>query len=121
MAENDDVNYPWVEEFRPKRIEDVIGAEHLVGKMNEFIAAKSIPHLFFVSSPGTGKTTVAKILGNEICGKDNYLYINASDRNNIETIRSDVVSYCGTMGFGDNGVKIVILDEADGLTPQAQR
>lgn len=118
--ENKDLSYPWVEKYRPQKIADVIGAEHLVAKMDEYVKSKSIPHLLFTSGPGQGKTTVAKILANEICGKDEYLYINASDRNNIETIRSDVVSYCGTAGFTDE-IKIIILDEADGLTPQAQK
>lgn len=120
MTELTDLSYPWVEKYRPQKVADVIGAEHLVSKMDEYVKSKSIPHLLFTSGPGQGKTTVAKILANEICGKDEYLYINASDRNNIDTIRTDVVNYCGTAGFTD-AIKIIVLDEADGLTPQAQK
>lgn len=120
MSETNDLEYPWVEEFRPKKIEDVIGAEGLTSKFNEYIITKSIPHLMFVGNPGTGKTTCAKILATEICGAGNYLYINASDRNNIETIRTEVINYCSTAGFGEE-IKIVILDEGDGLTSVSQR
>lgn len=118
--ELDDQSYPWVEEFRPKKIEDVIGADRVVEKMNEFIKTKSVPHLLLCGGPGVGKTTIAKIIANEVSGKGNYLYINASDRNNIDTIRTDVINYCGTLGFGA-GLKIIILDECDGLLPASQK
>lgn len=117
MSEND-INSPWVEEFRPKRIEDVIGANHLVEKMNEYIDNNSIPHLLFVGGAGTGKTTVAKILANKIAN-DNYIYINASDERGMETIRNKVQDFCSVASFSD--LKIIILDEADGLTPDAQK
>lgn len=116
----DDLSFPWVEEFRPNKIEDVIGAEHLIEKMNEYIKEKSCPHLLFDGTAGVGKTTIAKILANNIAGKGNYLYINASDRNNIDTIRVDISNFCSVIGFNDN-LKIIILDESDGLTPQAQK
>lgn len=118
--ELEDKSYPWVEEFRPSKIEQVIGAEHLIDKMNEYISQKSCPHLLFGGSAGVGKTTVAKILAKNISGANNYIYINASDRNNIDTIRIDVGTFCSTMAF-ENSLKIVILDECDGMTPQAQK
>lgn len=114
-----DIAYPWVDEFRPKKIEEVVGNEHLAGKLKEFIENKSISNLLFLGEPGTGKTTIAKILAKDICGPE-YLYINASDKNDIDTVRNDITNYCATSGFTDN-IKVVILDECDGMTPSAQR
>jgi replication factor C small subunit len=118
--EEKDLNFPWVEEFRPTKPEDVIGAEHLTSKMNEYLKDKSFPNLLFSGDAGTGKTTIAKILAYTVSGKENTLYINASDRNNIDTIRTDVVNFCATLGF-EKTIKTIILDECDGLLPQSQK
>ena len=115
----DDTSYPWVEEYRPSKIEDVIGAEDLVEKMNEYISTKSIPHLLFLGTAGTGKTTIAKILATEIAGEDGYLYINASDERGMDIIRNKVQDFCSVASFAD--LKVIILDEADGLTIDAQK
>lgn len=113
-----DKQHPWEAEFRPTKLKDVLGTEPLLEKLQTFISGKSIPNLYFVGEPGTGKTTVAKILANEIAGKGEYLYISASDKNDINTMRTEVKEYCYTAGI--DHLKIVVLDEADFLTAQAQ-
>lgn len=111
-----DFNKIWVEKYRPQKLEDLIISERNREIINGF--RDEIPNLLFVGSPGTGKTTLARIIVNDIL-KCNYLYINASDESGIDTIRHKVVNFAQTKSF-DGKVKVVILDEADGLTAQSQ-
>jgi DNA polymerase III delta prime subunit len=115
-----DASYPWVEKYRPSSLDDVILNPEYLNKFKEFAKNKSCQHLLFEGGPGVGKTTIAKILATAITGQNDYLYINASDKNNIDMIRNDVLNYCSSAGF-DESIKIIILDECDGLTPQAQK
>ena len=106
----------WVEKYRPVTLNDIILDKRTLSVIKEF--KNEIPNLLFVGNPGTGKTTLARVIVNDILGC-NYLYINASDESGIDTIRHNITNFAQTKSF-DGGVKVVILDEADGLTPQAQ-
>jgi len=106
----------WVEKYRPTTLENYIGNEVIKSKIEDYLKQGSIQNLLLHGVAGTGKTTLAKLLVKNIdC---DFLYINASDERGIDTIREKIQPFALSMGFND--VKIVILDEADYLTPQAQ-
>jgi DNA polymerase III delta prime subunit len=110
----------WVEQYRPKDIEGyVFRDEAQRDQVKQWIKAGSIPHLLFSGAAGIGKTTLAKILINAL-NIDEYdvLEINASRTNSVDDIRDSVVNFVSTMPFGQ--FKIVLLDEADYLSPNAQ-
>ncbi len=106
----------WVERYRPKNLSEFIGSPAVKETLKIWLENKDIPHLLFFSSPGTGKTSLAKILSKQIpCDS---LVINASDENGVDSIRNKVQDFCMTMGM--QPMKILFLDEADRLTPDAQ-
>ena len=106
----------WVEKYRPQNLDKYIGNEHLIEKAKVWIESGDIPHLLLYGKAGTGKTTLAKMLTNSIdC---DYLYINASDERKLEMGREKVKSFASTIGFKD--MKVIILDEADYITPTSQ-
>ena len=109
-------NTLWVEKYRPNNLDTYIGNEHLKDKVSAYLESGDLPHLLLYGKAGTGKTTLAKILVKNI--ECDYLYINASDENNVETVRTKVKNFASTMGFKD--YKIIILDECDYITPNAQ-
>lgn len=109
-------NSLWVESYRPKILENYIGNEHLKEKVSDYLQTGDVPHLLFFGKAGTGKTTLAKLIVNSI--NCDHIIINASDENNVDTVRNKVKNFASTIGFKD--MKIIILDEFDYMTPNAQ-
>jgi len=106
----------FVEKYRPSKLENYVGNEHLKSTISKYLEQNDIQNLIFYGQAGGGKTTLAKlIVGNLDC---DYLYINASDERGIETIRDKVLGFASVASF--KSLKVVILDEADFLTIQAQ-
>jgi len=109
-------NTLWVEKYRPQTLKDYIGNDLLKEKVQSYLDNNDVPHLLLYGKAGTGKTTLAKIIANTI--ECDYMVINASDENNVETVRNKVKNFASGAGF--KGFKIIILDEFDYMTPNAQ-
>ena len=106
----------FVEKYRPHTLSDFIGDSTVRDKVQEYINEGTLQNLLLFGPAGTGKTSLAKLIVKQL-GAD-HLYINASDERGIDTIRDKIIPFASSMSF--NGLKIVILDESDYLTPQAQ-
>jgi len=109
----------WIEKFRPKTLSDFICTSFTKESLLSFKNKEEIPNLLFIGAAGIGKTSAAKIIVNDILDCQ-YLYINASDENGIDTIRNKVMNFAQTMSI-DGKIKVIILDECDGLSMDAQR
>ena len=107
----------WVETHRPQTIADCILPERLKKPFQEYVNQNNIPNLLLAGGPGVGKTTVAKAMCKEV-GCD-YMVINGSDENGVDVIRFKIKNYASSMSLA-GGRKVVIIDEADYLTPNAQ-
>ncbi len=106
----------WVEKYRPNKLEDYVGNEHLKEKVAGYIESGDVPHLLLYGRAGTGKTTLAKLIVNSL--ECDYMIINASDENNVETVRTKVKNFASSMGF--KPFKIIIMDEFDYMSQNAQ-
>jgi len=110
----------WVEKYRPNTIDGYVFRDsHQKEQVQSWIKQKSIPHLLFSGNAGIGKTTLAKILFNELDVNDlDVLEINASRTNSVDDVRDKIINFVQMIPFGD--FKVVLLDEADYLSPNAQ-
>jgi len=112
----------WTEKYRPKVLKDVIGQETIINRLSSLLDKKDLPHCMFTGNAGTGKTTTALAIAQEIFGnqwKGNFLELNASDERGIDTIREKVKDFARTVPIGAS-FKMIYLDEADSLTKDAQ-
>jgi len=106
----------WVEKYRPQTLADYVGNETIKETIQQYLDNNDIPHLLLYGKAGTGKTTLAKLIVNTI--KCDFMIINASDENNVDTVRNKVKNFASSVGFA--GFKVIILDEFDYMTPNAQ-
>ncbi len=113
----------WVEKYRPKSLDEVVGQKEIVERLKSYVKSKSMPHLLFAGPAGTGKTTCAIALARELFGENwrmSFHELNASDERGINIVRTKIKEYARTAAPNDVGFKIIFLDEADALTPDAQ-
>lgn len=114
---------PWVEKYRPKTLEEVVGQEGTVARLIAYRDARQMPHLLFAGPPGTGKTACAVALVRGMFSRDwqdNFLELNASDERGIDVVRENIKSFARVSALGEATFRALFLDEADMLTADAQ-
>ena len=114
----------WTEKYRPSKFSGLVGQEDIVKRVGSLTDSLNIPHLLFAGPAGTGKSTLALIVVKDLFKenwKDNYLELNASDERGINIVREKVKNFARTKSLGNVPFKVIFLDEADALTPEAQQ
>jgi replication factor C subunit 2/4 len=120
----DETNLPWVEKFRPATLKEVSGQEETIEILSKTIKSNNLPHLLFYGVPGSGKTSTILAMAKDLFGdlyKQRVLELNASDQRGIEVIRTKVKNFAQVSINGKGpSFKLIILDEADSMTADAQ-
>lgn len=117
-------NSMWVEKYRPESLDEIIGHDAIVRRLKTYVDDEEVPHMIFSGPPGTGKTAAITAFAREIYGdawRQNLTELNASDERGIDTVREKIKSIARSNTAGGVPYKIIFLDEADALTPQAQK
>jgi len=113
----------WIEKYRPMKLADIVGQDNIIERLESYVKTGNLPHLLFTGNAGVGKTTAAIALAREFFGESwqmNFRELNASDERGIDVVRNQIKQFARTSPLGGATFKILFLDEADALTPDAQ-
>ncbi|XP_059052011.1 replication factor C subunit 5 [Achroia grisella] len=117
-------NLPWVEKYRPSKLDDLVSHDDIINTINQFMKANQLPHLLFYGPPGTGKTSTILACARQMYTPQQFnsmvLELNASDDRGIGIVRGQILSFASTRTIFKAGPKLIILDEADAMTNDAQ-
>lgn len=114
----------WTEKYRPIKFSEIVGQDEIMKRIQGLTNSMNIPHLMLAGPAGTGKSTLALVIVKELYGenwRENFLELNASDERGISIVREKVKNFARTKSLGNVPFKIIFLDEADALTPEAQQ
>jgi len=114
----------WAEKYRPKTLTDIVDQKEIVERLKSFVKSRNVPHCIFAGPPGTGKTTAALCLVRDLYGegyREHVMELNASDERGIDVVRETVKTFARVKSIGEIPFKIMILDEADNMTSDAQQ
>ncbi len=114
----------WAEKYRPKKLDEIVDQREIVERLKSFVKSRNVPHCIFAGPPGTGKTTAALCLARDLYGqayREHIMELNASDERGIGVVRETVKTFARVKSIGEIPFKIMILDEADNMTSDAQQ
>lgn len=114
----------WTEKYRPKKLDEMVDQKEIVERLRSFAKSRNVPHCIFAGPPGTGKTTAALCLARDLYGetyREHLMELNASDERGIDVVRETVKTFARVKSIGEIPFKILILDEADNMTSDAQQ